>query len=284
MSLGLELILSTTLVAAPPGCSWAHPGANPYRGDPVAALADFDVPEATRARLRELMRAHRTTDVATITRDDIVGSAGGYTDLREMHSGHGQVCHGNVDRSAWSAKRRERALVYCAGDACVIVPTICGNVSLVSRKPDREAVLDDSPIDIEPAAGPTPAPQDTPSSGSPNDAPLDFFPTPGNPGGGDGTPVAPPGDGGSGGPGGDSAGNGGGGDTPVVPPGDGGGGPGGDSPGNGGGNNPPCCGDVPIGPGAPPVTTSPVPETPCALLLLAGLALVRQRAHKPRIL
>ncbi len=250
MSLGLQLILSTTLVTAPPGCSWAHPGANPYRGNPMAALSDFDLPEATRAELRAKMAAHRTTDVVTITRDDIVGNAGGYADLREMHSGHGQVCHGNVDRSAWSAMRRERALVYCAGDACVIVPVICNNVSLVSRKPDREAVLDDTPIDIEPAAGPKPAPQDAPSAGPPTDVPLDFFPTPGSPGGGD---------------------------PPVAPPGDGGGAPGGGGPGGGapiGGANPPCCDTPPIGPvgpGVPPVT-SPAPEAPTALLLLVGLA------------
>ncbi len=252
MSLGLHLILSTALVAAPHGCSWAHPGANPYRGDPVDALADFDLPESTREKLRAMMRAHATSDVATITRDDMVGDAGGYTDLREMHSGHGQVCHGNVDRSAWSATRRERGLVYCVDGACVIVPTICNNVSLVSRKPDREAVLDESPIDIEPAAGPKPAPQDTPATAPPTDAPLDFFPMPG---GGDGTLVAPPGEGGG-------------------APGGGGGSPGGGVP--IGGGNPPCCDTVPIGPTGPvgpPVAPPPaIPEVPTALLLLAGLA------------
>ena len=245
MSVGLQLILSTSLVAAPAGCSWAHPGANPYRGDPVRALADFDLPEATRAKLRTMMAAHRYTDVATITRDDIVGVRG-YTDLREMHSGHGEVCHGSVDRSAWSAKRRERGLVYCADDACVIVPTICNNVSLVSRKPDRVAALDDGPIDIEPAAGPPQAPPSATPPGSPGDGPLGFIPTPGD--GGGGSPDVPPGGG-------------------AIPPG-GGGAP--------IGSNPPCCDSGPIGPvgpGGPPVVTPPpaVPEAPTALLLLAGL-------------
>ncbi len=264
MSPGLQLILSTTLAAVSPGCSWAHPGANPYRGDLVQAVDDFDLPKATRAALRARMRAHRPTDIVTITRDDIVSRSGdgtSYTDLREMHSGHGQVCHGEVDRSAWRATRRERALVYCAGDACVIVPAICGNVSLVSRKPDRAAALDDSPIDIEPAAGPSPTSPGTPSRGAPpTGGPLGFIPMPGD--GGD-VPIVPivPG-------------------TPVLPPGDGGGG--GDSPGSGGGipigNNPPCCDTPPIGPvgpGGPPVTPPPppVPEAPTALLLLAGLAL-----------
>jgi hypothetical protein len=262
MSIGLQLILSTTLVAASPGCSWAHPGANPYRGDPARALADFDLPPATRDQLRAMMAAHRYTDVATITRDDITGTHG-YADLREMHSGRGRVCHGEVDRSAWSATHRERGLVYCADDACVIVPTICNNVALVSRKPERVAALDDGPIDIEPAAGPRP---DESSISAP---PLDFLPAPDvagllpdmpEPSGGE----LPGGDGpiGGGGPGGDS---------PVV-----GGGPDGGSA---------CCDTppiLPIGGGAPPIAA--VPEAPTWTLLLAGFALVfgRRKDAQPR--
>jgi hypothetical protein len=271
MSVGLQLILTTALVAVPPGCSWAHPGANPYRGDPTHALADFAMPDETRAKLRAMMRAHRYTDVAQITRDDIVGDHG-YADLREMHSGRGQVCHGAVDRSAWSATRKERGLVYCADDVCVIVPTICNNVSLVTRKPEHEAVPDDTPIDIEPAAGPTPAPGD--ASVTPLDAmaPGDFLPAAGDP-----APAAPgepeaPGDGGSSGgfPGGGLPG-------------------GGDSIGGGGGGGP-CCGTGPGSPGGgggpdlPPA--SPVPETPAWALLLGGLAAFaaarRQRQARSR--
>ena len=259
MSLGLHLILSTTLAAAPPGCSWAHPGANPYRGDPVRVLADFDMPEATRAKLRALMQSHRTSDMATITRDDIVGASGAYIDLREMHSGGGHVCRGMVDRSAWSATRRERGLVYCADDACVIVPTICNNVSLVSRKPERVAVLDDSPIDIEPAAGPRAAPPDTSTTPSPAEGPLQFLqPT----GGGDvpALPGAPGGERGSGG-------------VPVPGP-----------PPIGGGF--PCCDTgpaFPIGPGPPgaPPVTSAVPEVPTGSLLVAGLVLLAALRRRP---
>ena len=253
MSIGLQLILSTVLVTAPPGCSWAHPGANPYRGDPVRALADFDLPEPTRQKLRVLMAAHRYTDVATITRDDIVG-AHAYADLRGMHSGRGVVCHGDVDRSAWSARHRERGLVYCADDACVIVPTICNNVSLVSRKPDRVAALDDGPIDIEPAAGPPPA--TTPSDIAP---PLDFPPPPDIVGVLPGVPDSPGGSGG--GSGFLTSGN------PVA------GAP------IGGGGGFACCDDtgpvIPIGPGtpgSPPITA--IPEAPTWTLLLAGLALL----------
>ena len=277
MSLGLQLILSTTLVTTPPGCPWTHPGANPYRGDRVAALADFGLTGEQRRQLATLLRAHRPTDVVTITRDDIVSRSGpqGYTDLREMHSGGGQVCHGQVDRSAWAAGRRERALVYCAGDACVIVPDICHNISLVSRRPDRESALDETPIDIEPAAGPrpTPAPQDASSPES--EGPLAFFPTPEN-GGEAAVPAPADGGGGGGGGGGDGGGSGGGG-------GDGAGSAG--PPIAGGGvpiGGPPCCvgGPAVPGPVTPPVSPLPaVPEPSNALLLLAGLAIAGWRAR-----
>ena len=265
MSTGIELILSATLAATLPGCTWAHPGANPYRGDPVRALVDFDLPPATRDALRALLRARRPTDTATITRDDIVGSDGAYTDLREMHSGHGRVCHGPVDRSAWSAQRREKALVYCADDACVIVPVICHNVSLVSRKPEH-AAENDGPLDIEPAAGPPQA--SAPSTPPPEGGPLGFVQPPEGGGNGGAPPVdsTPPGvpiaeaspDGGNSG--------GGDGSPPDVPL------PGGPPPGGG----LPCC-DTPArpgNPGAPPVVT-PVPESPAWTLLLTGLAALR---------
>ncbi len=256
MSLGLQLILSTSLVASPAACSWAHPGANPYRGDPVRALSDFDLSATTRTKLRALMSAHRYTDVATITRDDIAGNHG-YVDLREMHSGHGKVCHGEVDRSAWSATHRERALVYCADDACVLVPTICNNVSLVSRKPDRPAALDDSPIDISPAAGPAAPPADAATTPTDTTPLLDFSPMP-DAGGGTFAPSTDAGDYAGGPPGQAYPG------MPIV---------------GGGGSD--CCGSgpvgpiVPIGPETPPGIASPVPEPPVALLLVAALLSLR---------
>ena len=265
--MGLNLIMATAMSGVlAGGCSWAHPGANPYRGDPPAALADFTMPEETRRQLRALMAAHRYTDIVTITRDGIVGQ-GQYGDLREMHSGRGQVCHGSVDRSAWSAKHEERGLVYCVGETCVIVPTVCNNVSLVTRKPDEASVLDgaDEPIDISPAAGP-PATQDAVVAQGPDSGPLDFIVP-------DAPLVAP-----------DSPAGGGIVGTPGFPI-DGGGGGGGDGIPTSPGGGSPCCGTGgptgPVGPGAPPVIppTSPVPEAPSWALLLAGLAGVGARGR-----
>ena len=262
----LALILSMALGPMAPPCSWAHPGANPYRGNPVAALADFDLPAPTRRKLAGLMAAHRYTDVAAITRDTISG-AQDYTDLREMHSGRGQVCHGGVDRSAWAPGHTERGLVYCADDACVIVPTICNNVSLVTRRPPVAAA--DEPLDIEPAAGPPMAadaplvPADVPGDLMPDTGPLAFLPP---------TEAGPWGPGGGGGaPGGGGAGPLGG-DLPGLP---GGAGP-------GDGSEPVCCVSGPGGPGGTvtpgtPGGSSPIPEPPAWLLSLAGVAWLGRR-------
>ncbi len=269
----MHLIMTTTLataaaIAPAPDCSWAKPGLDPYRGDPVAVLSDFGLSDDTRAKLRALMAAHQPSDVVRITRDRIVGDAGAYDDLREMHSGHGRVCRGAVDRSAWRPGHVEHALVYCADQACVLVPLVCHNVSLVSRR----AVLarDDGPIDIEPAAGPRSA---AAAPAAPTDsAGSDSLPPD------DGTFGAPPtigplgtASGGSGGgfPGPETGGDAGGGLVPVAGPPDVG----------------PCCaviggpeGGSPAGPG---VTPPAIPEPPVWTMLLAAWALLLTRRGRP---
>lgn len=250
----IALILASAIAATASGsCSWAHPGANPYRSDPTAALADFAMPEETRRQLHALMSAHRYTDIATITRDDIVGQQR-YGDLREMHSGHGQTCHGAVDRSAWDAGRKERGLVYCVGDTCILVPTICNNVSLVTRRPDQAAqdAEDDGPIDIAPAAGARP-PADVPSTLTAGASPEDVLASPSS---GDEATFA-----GSAGPGDTYAGSGGG----VI-----------GGPGPLGGPTPPSVPSLPtsLSPIATVPSVSNVPEPPVSSLMLAALIVV----------
>jgi len=240
----MAAVVATTVGS---GCSWAHPGANPYRGEPAAVLADFAMSDDTRRQLRVLMAARRYTDVVTITRDHI-GGQHAYTDLRQMHSGHGQVCHGSVDRSAWSPTHEERALVYCVGDTCVVVPTVCNNVSLVTREPEQDPLQSgaDEPIDISPAAGPTPPSSDVAAAQDPGGDPLEFTPAGGDSGADDSGAAA------SGFP------------SPALG-------------GGGGGGGISCCGSVPTGPIDPPPVvppSSPVPEAPGWSLLLGGLALL----------
>lgn len=266
---GITFFMATVVaVTTASACSWAHPGANPYRGDPLSALSDFAIPDETRRQLRMLMAAHRFTDVATITRDAIVGQQR-YEGLREMHSGHGQTCHGAVDRSAWSDQLKERGLVYCAGDTCVIVPTICNNVSLVTRKPDElaPAAEDQESIDISPAAGPPPPVAASPSSQDGDVSALDFFPVPASEGGSFVADFASDGSGaGVGGASGSDAGGGG----PIAS------GP------LGAPVSPTLPTDVQASSSLP--TVSAVPETATSMLMLIGLVslVTYQRAGKRR--
>jgi hypothetical protein len=133
--------MSTLAVVLLATCSWASPGANPYQGAPAAAVDHYtDIPVAVRDRLKARIERRQYDDVAAITRDEIRG-AHEYTDLREMHFGRRTVC-GQPDRSGWSDKMVERGLVYCEGGHCLIVPTVCRNVSRVTRvhQLDREPV------------------------------------------------------------------------------------------------------------------------------------------------
>jgi hypothetical protein len=77
------------------------------------------------------MLAHQYDDIAEIRRDTITGTQT-YTDLRDMHFGEGRLCR-LPSRALWSAQHTERGLVYCEQEHCLIVPTVCRNVSRVTR-------------------------------------------------------------------------------------------------------------------------------------------------------
>lgn len=127
-------ILLAALAAsqAQAACVWAHPGANRFTGDPVAAVNSYaDIPPLARAELAELVGIRAYTALVDIRRSSIGGGA--YTHMRAMHWGAGQQCLGDVDRSAWPADRIERGLVYCVRGHCVIVPTVCGNVARINK-------------------------------------------------------------------------------------------------------------------------------------------------------
>ena len=52
-----------------------------------------------------------------------------FTGMRSMHWGDGQQCLGDVDRSGWAPDRVERGLVFCERGHCIIIPTVCGNIT-----------------------------------------------------------------------------------------------------------------------------------------------------------
>lgn len=178
-------LLATIALAASgatlPACSWDRPGVNPFMGDVVAAVDDYkDIPQAVRTKLKTRMEARSYDEIATIRRDAIVGQAKYGGEIRDMHFGAGSVCR-TVTRTKWTPQTEERGLVYCEDSHCIIVPTVCRNVSRIKRLAARPVAtspvatmaaassaqeLDDPQAQLEldpPSAGPTtgvPAPNE----------------------------------------------------------------------------------------------------------------------------
>lgn len=116
-------------------CSWDRPGVDPYMGDVVGAVDRYqDIAVDVRARLKARMARRDYDDVVSIRRDSIAGRAHARygSAIRDMHFGDNRLCR-SVSRSAWSAQMQERGLVYCDSGQCILVPTICRNVSRIAR-------------------------------------------------------------------------------------------------------------------------------------------------------
>jgi hypothetical protein len=97
----------------------------------MAVHAYKDIPAETRARLQRRMEKHQFDEVVEIRRDEIVGT-NEFIELRDMHFGGNRLCR-TVTRSKWKENAVERGLVYCEDEHCLIVPTVCNNVSRVTR-------------------------------------------------------------------------------------------------------------------------------------------------------
>lgn len=128
--------MSVTLIAASviatASCSWDNPGANRYTGNVPAAVHHYtDIPLNIRNRLQSRMEKHQYDEMVVITGAGIVGNDI-YVDLRDMHFGENKLCR-NVSQQKWSYRAKERGLIYCEDKHCIIVPTVCGNVSRVTK-------------------------------------------------------------------------------------------------------------------------------------------------------
>jgi hypothetical protein len=138
-------------------------------GDVVAAVDRYqDIPLDVRQRLKVRMLRRDYDDVVSIRRDSITGRAEARygSAIRDMHFGASKVCAA-VSRAAWTAQMQERGLVYCEGDQCILVPTVCRNVSRIARAqaaperaegdgPEPVATFDAEPPPV-PFAGGSPA-------------------------------------------------------------------------------------------------------------------------------
>jgi hypothetical protein len=173
MSLIATFALAVSAGSVLPQCSWDRPGVNPFMGDVVAAVDHYpDIPAATREKLKARMKARSYDDIAVIERDGIKGKGTYAPEIRDMHFGPGAVCR-TVTRVKWTATTQERGLVYCEDGQCILVPTVCRNVSRIRRLSAPAAVApaqtanvassagageDVAPLEFEaPAAGPTAA-------------------------------------------------------------------------------------------------------------------------------
>ena len=116
-------------------CSWNRPGVDPFMGDVVAAVDRYtDIAPPVREELKQRMRARQYDEIVVISRDAIRGKGGYNARISDMHFGPGRVCR-NVTRAGWSEQMQERGLVYCVQGQCILVPTICRNVSRITQAP-----------------------------------------------------------------------------------------------------------------------------------------------------
>jgi hypothetical protein len=153
----MSLALAATVAASAatlPSCSWDHPGQNPFVGDVVAAVDRYrDIPAPVRADLKKRIAERRYDEIAVIKRDAITGRHAYASEIREMHFGRGQVC-GTVTRAKWSDAAEELGLVYCESGHCILIPTVCRNVSRITRLPERTAAAAESAPEAPAAAAP----------------------------------------------------------------------------------------------------------------------------------
>ena len=154
----MSVLLTAALGAASatlPSCSWDRPGAFPFSGDVVAAVDRYsDIPAPVRAALKRRMEQRQYDEVVVIGRDSISGKARYSAEIRDMHFGSGTVCR-SVTRSRWAATAEERGLVYCEAEHCLIVPTVCRNLSRVTRLQKAPAAAT-APTPTLVAQGPAP--------------------------------------------------------------------------------------------------------------------------------
>jgi hypothetical protein len=144
--------------ASAKSCSWDRPGKDPYMGELPAAIDRYtDLPADVRAKLKDRIAKQQYDDLVVIKRDSIEGGGNFVyaSDIRGMHFGSkGRVCD-SVTRKNWKPTMTERGLVYCEAGQCVLVPTVCRNVSRVSRKPnDVAAAKAATPTAAAPGAAP----------------------------------------------------------------------------------------------------------------------------------
>ena len=117
-------------------------------GDVPSAVDDYhDIPKPVRERLKARMIKREYDEIVKIKRDTIEGKRKYRGDIKDMHFGttaRPKMC-GTVTRLKWKHDDSQRGLVYCEDNYCILVPTICRNVSRIEQEDGSDAEGDGIP-------------------------------------------------------------------------------------------------------------------------------------------
>lgn len=136
-----QLQNETPLVLAR-GCAWGIPGRNPYRGTVAQALTAARLPESAVRKFESLVANKQVSDQLLISRDGIVTVSG----RRRFEAKSFDMAFGNTlcfnTRVNFRGNHTETADLYEATDAdgrqyAVMIPIVCGNVSVLGERAER---------------------------------------------------------------------------------------------------------------------------------------------------
>lgn len=166
-------------------CAWGLPGRNPYRGSVEQALQTAQVPASVVKAIAADVRAGRKVDRITVRNDGVVAEKSGRVfDQRHIAMTYGMtLC---IDtRVNFKPGHTEAADLYEASDEAgnvyaVMVPDVCGNVSVLAQRgaPDGVAALQ-LPRELRPRRLP-PKLRDPKDPPDPEDDPPGPLPEPGS--------------------------------------------------------------------------------------------------------
>lgn len=125
-------------------CAWGEPGRNPYRGSVEEALQAARLPPEAIVQIAEAVQAGRHADRLTISNTGIEADGGGQIyNQRNFALTHGRTLCLSASVN-FPVGHTERASLYVATDAqgklhSVMVPDVCGNVSVLGSDVERTA-------------------------------------------------------------------------------------------------------------------------------------------------
>lgn len=129
------------------GCAWGNPGRNPYKGTVAQALRGARLPDEVIGMLQDKIRDGKATDRLEISNAGIRAVQGDVSfEPRAIKMTFGNTLCLNT-RVNFNPGHIERADLYEVADAkgvtySVMVPYVCGNVSVLGARAEREDVVD----------------------------------------------------------------------------------------------------------------------------------------------